>query len=122
MLKIVRLEIFVAITHERPSSNSRRPCLCLVLALLIFNFTLVEDEKSKDQAKAWASRIGTWSFMRDGYEDFETDYFEHVQQNLADYYSDFVTRFVVEFAGLLIPWWRVAILPGAKSEYYANSE
>src|SRR5437899_2639556 len=37
MLKIVCLEIFVAITHERPSSNSRRPCLCLILALLIFN-------------------------------------------------------------------------------------
>ncbi len=60
--------------------------------------------------------------MRDEYEDFETDYFEHVQQNLPAYYSDFVTRFVVEFAGLLIPWWRVAILPGAKGEYYANSE
>ena len=86
------------------------------------NFCLVENEKSKEQAKAWASRIGSWSFMRDEYEDFETDYFEHVQQNLPAYYSDFVTRFVVEFAGLLIPWWRVAILPGAKGEYYANSE
>ena len=86
------------------------------------NFSLVEDEKSNEQAKTWASRIGTWSFMRDEYEDFETDYFEHVQQNLPDYYSDFVTRFVVELAGVLIPWWRVAVLPGAKGEYYANSE
>ena len=42
-------------------------------------------------------------------EDFENDYWQHVAKNLDDYYSNFVSRFVIEFAGLLMPLWRVSL-------------
>jgi len=108
--------------HELFLQQRLTPLSAVITNFSEANFSLVEDDASREQSILWAARIGTWSFMRDEYEDFEKDYFEHVRQHLADYYSDFVTRFVVEFAGLLIPWWRVAILPGAKGEYYANGD
>jgi hypothetical protein len=47
------------------------------------------------------------------------EYFAHVKENLEGYYSDFVTRFTIEFAGELLPWWRVRALPAAKRAYFA---
>jgi hypothetical protein len=68
----------------------------------------------------WSKRLGSWFFTRDGWEDFENDYWQHVAKNLDDYYSNFVSRFVIEFAGLLMPWWRVSALDGARREYFAT--
>lgn len=90
------------------------------LSVLITNFS--EANLDGKHSQEWAARIGTWLFMRDGYEDFEDDYFQHVEDTLEDSYSEFITRFVVELGGLLLPWWRVATLPGAKGEYFAKSE
>lgn len=87
------------------------------LGVLITNFSQAnQDGKNLD---LWAKRLGSWFFTRDEWEDFENDYWQHVGRHLDDYYSNFVTRFVIEFAGLLMPWWRVAALEGAKREYYS---
>lgn len=87
------------------------------LGLLITNFSQAnQDGHSLD---LWARRLGSWFFTRDGWEDFKNDYWKHVSEHLDDYYSNFVTRFVIEFGGLLMPWWRVAALDGARREYYS---
>jgi hypothetical protein len=87
------------------------------LGALITNFSQAnQDGKTLD---LWAKRLGSWFFTRDDWEDFENDYFQHVSANLDDYYSSFVTRFVIEFGGLLMPWWRVAALDGARQEYFS---
>lgn len=87
------------------------------LGVLITNFSQAnQDGKSLD---VWTKRLGSWFLARDEWEDFDNDYWKHVGVQLDDYYSNFVTRFVIEFAGLLMPWWRVAALEGARREYYS---
>ena len=87
------------------------------LSVLITNFSQAnQDGKS---AEIWAKRLGSWFFARDDWGDFENDYWEHVSDNIDEYYSDFVSRFVIEFAGLLTPWWRVSALDGVRREYFA---
>jgi hypothetical protein len=49
-------------------------------------------------------------------------YFEFVAANIPNYYSEFATRFIMEFAGLLLPWWRVIALPGANREYFREGQ
>jgi hypothetical protein len=89
------------------------------LSVLITNFSQAnQDGQSLD---LWSKRLGSWFFTRDGWEDFENDYWQHVAKNLDDYYSNFVSRFVIEFAGLLMPWWRVSALDGARREYFATA-
>ncbi len=87
------------------------------LSVLITNFC--QANQDGHSLEAWANRLGSWLFMRDGYEDWDHDYWKHVASNLDACYSDFVTRFVIEFAGLLMPWWRVAALDGSRREYFA---
>ncbi|NLH74842.1 MAG: hypothetical protein GX456_17470 [Verrucomicrobia bacterium] len=87
------------------------------LGVLITNFSQAnQDGHSLD---LWAKRLGSWFFTRDDWEDFENDYWKHVAEQIHDYYSNFVTRFVIEFGGLLMPWWRVAALDGTRREYYS---
>ena len=87
------------------------------LSVLITNFS--EANQDGESLDLWSKRLGSWFFTRDGWEDFENDYWKHVSDHLEDYYSDFVSRFVIEFAGLLMPWWRVSALDGARREYFA---
>ncbi len=89
------------------------------LGVLISNFSQANpDGKSPD---VWAKRLGSWFFSRDGWEgDSPEAYWQHVGGNLESYYSNFVSRFVIELAGLLMPWWRVAALDGARQEYYSS--
>lgn len=90
------------------------------LSVLITNFSQAnQDGKSLD---LWAKRLGSWFFTRDDWDDFDNDYWQHVAENLDDYYSDFVSRFVIEFAGLLMPWWRVSALDGARREYFTTAD
>ena len=49
-------------------------------------------------------------------------YFAFVAAHLPSYYSEFATRFIMEFAGLLLPWWRVIALPGANREYFREGQ
>lgn len=89
------------------------------LSVLITNFS--QANQDGENLDLWAKRLGSWFFIRDGWEDFENDYWQHVAEQLDDYYSNFVSRFVIEFAGLLMPWWRVSALVGARREYFASA-
>jgi hypothetical protein len=88
------------------------------LGVLISNFSQANpDDKSLDE---WTKRLGSWFFSRDGWEGESLDaYWKHVAENLENYYSNFVSHFVIELAGLLMPWWRVAALDGARQEYFS---
>ncbi len=90
------------------------------LGVLISNFSQANpDGKSLD---AWTKRLGSWFFSRDGWEgDSLEAYWKFVAENLEIYYGNFVSHFVIEFAGLLMPWWRVAALDGARQEYYSSA-
>lgn len=89
------------------------------LSALITNFSQAkQDDPTPD---AWAKRLGSWFFSRDDWEGNSVDeYWKFVSGRLDDYYSNFVTNFVIEFAGLLMPWWRVAALDGARQAYYSS--
>ena len=91
------------------------------LSVLITNFSEANHDGDEKSLDLWAKRLGSWFFTRDEWEDFENDYWQHVAKNLNDYYSNFVSSFVIEFAGLLMPWWRVAALDGARREYFATA-
>jgi hypothetical protein len=86
------------------------------LSVLITNFSQANQDGTS--LELWARRLGSWFFARDGWESFENDYWEHVSENLDEYYSNFISRFVIEFAGLLMPWWRVSALDGVRREYF----
>ncbi|NBV22475.1 MAG: hypothetical protein EBS05_11235 [Proteobacteria bacterium] len=90
---------------------------------LITNFCAANMEGNA--SRKWAKRMMTWYAAR--YEephyfsdlvaeraeshrmnnDDDNAYLEHVETHLADYYSDFVSGFIIEFASHLLPWWRV---------------
>lgn len=53
--------------------------------------------------------------------DYEK-YFAFVASQIPSYYSEFPTRFIMEFAALLLPWWRVIALPGANREYFGEGQ
>ncbi len=89
------------------------------LSVLITNFS--QANQDGENMELWSKRLGSWFFTRDGWEDFENNYWEHVARNLDKYYDDFVSKFVIEFAGLLMPWWRVSALDGARREYFATA-
>ena len=42
--------------------------------------------------------------------------------DLLGHYSRFTTEFTIQFAGQLLPWWRVVALPGSRREYFSNEE
>jgi hypothetical protein len=102
------------------------------LSVLITNFAA----KPRDTEDEWIKRFYAWYAPRyfqpvwgsvDGALALErindpTEFFAHLKENLEGYYSDFVTRFTIEFAGELLPWWRVRALPAAKRAYFAPDE
>jgi hypothetical protein len=99
------------------------------LSVLITNFAA----KPRDTEDVWIKRLHAWYTPRyfqpvwgdiDGAMAIErisdpTEFFSHLKANLEGYYSDFVTRFTIEFAGELLPWWRVRALKAARTAYFA---
>jgi hypothetical protein len=104
------------------------------LSVLITNFAA----KPRDKEEVWVKRLYSWYAPRyiqpvlgkiDGameferiYEGLDSVYGRHVRKYLEKYYSDFVTRFTIEFIGELLPWWRVRALPSAKRTYFAGDK
>ena len=102
------------------------------LSVLITNFAA----KPRDTEDDWIKRFHAWYAPRyfqpiwgdvDGALAIEriddpTEFDAHLRENLEGYYSDFVTRFTIEFAGELLPWWRVRALPAAKKAYFAPDQ
>jgi hypothetical protein len=102
------------------------------LSVLITNFAA----KPRDTEDDWIKRFHAWYAPRyfqpvsgniDGAMAIEriadpTEFFAHLKENLEGYYSDFVTRFTIEFAGELLPWWRVRALPAARRAFFAPDQ
>jgi len=99
------------------------------LSALITNFSAAnQDAQHPDM---WSKRLASWYAARyeepvafDG-EIFDRTqeinrYLQHINENLHEYYSDFISRFIIEFSSQLLPWWRVYALPAAKREYFAE--
>jgi hypothetical protein len=98
------------------------------LSVLISNFS--EANRDGDHKDEWSKRLQCWYSARyeqpvylnlEVFERFEypSSYQEHIERHLTEYYSDFITRFIIEFAAHLLPWWRVVALPAAKKKYFA---
>jgi hypothetical protein len=65
------------------------------LGVLISNFSQANPD-GKSLAE-WTKRLGSWFFSRDGWEgDSPEAYWKHVAENLENYYSNFVSHFVIE--------------------------
>ena len=115
------------------------------LSVLITNFS--EANQDGEHAEEWGRRIVPWMVLRDEAlanslmpeenQDLPEDlrhvtaeealakigaenYAGFVTKNLNGYYSEFITRFVLDFSSVLLPWWRVAALPGAQTEYFKD--
>lgn len=108
------------------------------VSALITNFCIANQEGN--HALEWAKRMVAWYAAR--YEepvssndeteirvfshktlpDEKNSYLDHILKNLEEYYSDFISNFVIEFSSLLLPWWRVTSLRGAARELFADSE
>jgi hypothetical protein len=99
------------------------------LAALITNFAC----KLEDQAEVWKTRLHAWyapRFEQPAYceqDDIsrvnERETFqEHIGKHLTVYYSDFITRFTIEFSSLLVPWWRFWALKASKEMYFAKHQ
>jgi hypothetical protein len=97
------------------------------LSVLITNFS----EAGLDNAP-WSERIASWFCAKSEQPVWEFDeserisnkyaYAAFVKKNLKDFYSEFITSFIIELASLLIPYWRIAALEGARGEYFADKE
>jgi hypothetical protein len=85
-----------------------------------------ELEQSKVEFLKWVRLIGLWSYAN-GDNDTWTEDFDHfvateVLPDLLGHYSRFTTEFTIQFAGQLLPWWRVVALPGSRREYFSNKQ
>jgi hypothetical protein len=99
------------------------------LSALITNFAATP----RDKEQTWITRLYAWyapRYFQPIYDDIDgamasdrifdgTEFCDHLKKHLEFYYSDFVTRFVIEFVGELLPWWRVRALPSARRAYFA---
>ena len=94
------------------------------LAVLITTFS--EATKDSANAEGWAKRIGVWAYangtLDDLAEGFDGFLNRRVKPNFQQYYGEFITKFLIRFAGQLVPWWRVVALPGAKREYFSDEQ
>jgi hypothetical protein len=100
------------------------------LSALITNFA----STPRDNEKQWIDRLFAWyapRYLQPVWNDNEevgigervnegSEYREHLGENLEQFYSDFVSRFTIEFANELLPWWRVRALSAARRAYYAQ--
>ena len=103
------------------------------LSVLITNFCGATMDKSKHGM--WTDRLSSWFAPRfeqpvDTMLDFSIHFSEHnegrdsgfyrnhVAANLSEYYSEFVTGFISQFANTLCPWWRVYALKDVKQRLF----
>ena len=98
------------------------------LSVLITNFAA----KPRDRADEWINRLYAWyapRYFQPIYDDIDgaeaiiriydgREFRNHLKKNLELYYSDFVSRFTIEFVNELLPWWRVRALPSARRAYF----
>lgn len=95
------------------------------LSALITNFAATP----RDNEELWVARLSSWHAPRywqpvyHGSDEIERvhdgdDFRRHVQTHLEEYYSDFVSRFTIEFAGQLVAWWRVRALGAARRAFF----
>ena len=94
------------------------------LAVLITNFADPLGDKS--QSEEWFRRIGVWAYANGdndvlalGFDQFLAN---QLKPNFVGYYGEFITKFMIRFAAQMVPWWRIAALPGAKREFYNSEE
>ena len=99
------------------------------LSALITNFAATP----RDNQEAWIKRLYAWyapRYFQPIYGKIDgalvsdrifdpSEFCEHIKKHLECYYSDFVSRFTVEFVSELLPWWRVRALPAARRAYFA---
>lgn len=91
------------------------------LSVLITNFS--EAGWGADK-KEWAKRLGTWTALRRGEEQQQEleEHFADIEDDFPNYYGEFITKFLVEFAGQLLPWWRAVALPGVQREFFSSEK
>ena len=97
------------------------------LSALITNFaatTRDNEERGQDRLFSWyaaryAQPVHHLSEDIERVHDSGCLYREHVKEHLEAYYSDFVSRFTIEFANQLLAWWRVRALSAAKEAYFS---
>ena len=87
---------------------------------------LTDHSPEEKEIHKWARLIGLWSYAN-GDNDTWTEHFDHfvateVLPDLLGHYSRFTTEFTIQFAGQLLPWWRVVALPGSRREYFSNEQ
>lgn len=87
---------------------------------------LTDPTPEEKELLKWGRTIGLWSYAN-GDNDTWTEHFDKfveddVLADLLGHYSRFTTEFIIRFAGQLLPWWRVVALPGARREYFSNTE
>jgi len=99
------------------------------LSALITNFAATPRENEE----AWVKRLFAWyapRYFQPVYHESEEiervngekNYDEHIKTHLEAFYSDFVSRFTIEFATQLLPWWRVRGFPAARRTYFAEEQ
>lgn len=97
------------------------------LSALVTNFAATPRDNEKD----WVDRMFAWyapRFDQPVYHSSEETervhglvaYREHLRVHLEGYYSDFVSRFTIDFANQLLAWWRVRALRAASRAYFAK--
>lgn len=94
------------------------------LSVLVTNFA--EVNKDGNSGEIWGNRLGTWAYAN-GTMDTWTQHFpefveDQVMPQIQQVYGEFITKFLIRFCSQLVPWWRVAALPGAKREYFSNEK
>jgi hypothetical protein len=105
------------------------------LSALITNFTAAELEDKGRFGANWPRRLAAWygawyldppntgdsgqleERMLD--EALTERYYAHIATHFDEFYSDFISRFIIEFTSSLLPWWRSVGLPAARKEYFA---
>jgi hypothetical protein len=86
------------------------------------------DEPSPEEREIfkWGRQIGLWSYAHGDNDTWTQNFDEFIETEvlpeLLKHYSRFTTEFIVQFAGQLLPWWRVVALPGSRREYFNNEE
>jgi len=120
----------VLITNfAEPCPNLDASAVTSLVAKMSVSDTIAEkkapsNSNSEAHLLKWAQLIGLWSYANGNYETW-LKYFreflaQDVLQDLTGHYSRFATEFVINFAGQLLPWWRLVALPGSRSEYFAE--
>jgi hypothetical protein len=91
------------------------------LSVLITNFS---EAGWRTDTKEWAKRLGTWTALRRGEDEPQEleEHFAEIESDLPSYYGEFITKFLIECSGQLLPWWRSVALPGVQREFFSSEK